>query len=59
MGHKSGELGYISYAEMHEQIFAIIRYFKPRIIFIPDPYVHYDENRDHLYVINMAGEAWG
>ncbi|HYM11948.1 MAG TPA: PIG-L family deacetylase, partial [Bryobacterales bacterium] len=38
LGHKSGELGYISSTELREEMFAMIRYFKPRIIIIPDPY---------------------
>ncbi|HYM10615.1 MAG TPA: hypothetical protein VEU62_07780, partial [Bryobacterales bacterium] len=59
LGHKSGELGYISSTELREEMFAMIRYFKPRIIIIPDPYIHYDENRDHFYAGKMAEEAWG
>ncbi len=59
LGHKSGELGYISSTELRDQIFTLIRYFKPRLIFIPDPYIHYDPERDHFYTGKMAEEAWG
>jgi LmbE family N-acetylglucosaminyl deacetylase len=59
LGHKSGELGYISSTELRSEIFGLIRYFKPQVIVIPDPYIHYDENRDHFYVGKMAEEAWG
>lgn len=59
LGHKSGELGYMSSTELRNEIFGLIRYFRPLIIFIPDPYIHYDENRDHFYVGKMAEEGWG
>ncbi len=59
LGHKSGELGYISSTELRSEIFGLIRYFKPQVMVIPDPYIHYDENRDHFYVGKMAEEAWG
>ncbi|HWB96596.1 MAG TPA: hypothetical protein VG672_07840, partial [Bryobacteraceae bacterium] len=57
--HKSGELGYLSSTELREEIFGLIRYFRPRAIFFPDPYLHYDPNRDHFYVGKMVEEAWG
>jgi LmbE family N-acetylglucosaminyl deacetylase len=59
LGHKSGELGYISSTELRSEIFGLVRYFKPHVMVIPDPYIHYDENRDHFYVGKMAEEAWG
>ena len=59
LGHKAGELGHLSSTELRQELFALIRYFKPRIIFIPDPYLHYDPDRDHYYVGKMAEEAWG
>lgn len=59
MEHKSGELGYVSSTEMRNQLFALIRGMKPRIIFLPDPYVHYQDDRDLAWVGYMAEEAWG
>ena len=59
LGHKGGELGYISSTELREEIFGLIRSLKPRIIFYPDPYIHYDSDRDHYYTGKMAEEAWG
>jgi LmbE family N-acetylglucosaminyl deacetylase len=59
MDHKSGELGYVSTTEMRNQLFALIRGLKPDIIFIPDPYVHYQDNQDVVIVGRMAEEAWG
>ena len=59
MDHKSGELGYVSSTEMRSQLFALIRHLRPRVLFIPDPYVHYQEDRDLYWVGKMAEEAWG
>jgi LmbE family N-acetylglucosaminyl deacetylase len=59
MDHKSGELGYLSSTEMRNQLFALIRHVKPRVLFIPDPYVHYQDDQDIYWVGKMAEEAWG
>jgi LmbE family N-acetylglucosaminyl deacetylase len=59
MDHKSGELGYVSSTEMRSQLFALIRHLKPRVIFLPDPYVHYQDDRDLHWTGKMAEEAWG
>lgn len=59
LDHKSGELAYTSSTEMRHQLFGLIRYIKPRILFIPDPYVHYQEDRDVFWIGKMAEDAWG
>ena len=59
LAHKSGETGYVSSTEMRNQLFALIRHLRPQIIFIPDPYVHYQADQDQFYVGKMAEEAWG
>ena len=59
MDHKSGELAYVSSTEMRAQLFALIRGIKPRILFIPDPYVHYQDDRDLYWTGKMSEEAWG
>ncbi|MBK9169466.1 MAG: PIG-L family deacetylase [Bryobacterales bacterium] len=59
LGHKAGELGYVSTTEMRNELVALIRFFKPVILFVPDPYVHYLPDRDHFYLGKMAEEAWG
>lgn len=59
MDHKSGELGYVSTTEMRSQLFGLIRHIKPKILFIPDPYVTYQPDRDRRYVGLLAEEAWG
>lgn len=59
LAHKSGETGYVSSTEMREQLFALIRHLRPRKLFIPDPYLHYQADRDLYWVGRMAEEAWG
>ena len=59
MAHKSGETGQVSSSEMRTQLFALIRHLRPQIIFIPDPYLHYQTDQDQYYVGKMAEEAWG
>ena len=59
MDFKSGEIAYVSTTEMRNQLFALIRGMKPQIIFIPDPYVHFQNDSDIVTVARMAEEAWG
>jgi LmbE family N-acetylglucosaminyl deacetylase len=56
LGHKSGELGYISSSEMRNQVMAMMRLYKPEILFFPDWYVHYIPD-DVYRVGRMAEEA--
>ena len=57
LGHKSGELGYISISEMRNQVMAMMRFYKPDILFFPDWYIHYVEDWDIYRVGHMAEEA--
>ena len=59
MDLKSGELTQVSSTEMRNQLFALIRGIKPQMIFIPDPYLHYQSDHDIRKVGLMAEEAWG
>lgn len=59
MAHKSGETGQVASTEMRSQLFGLIRYLKPQMIFLPDPYIHYQQDHDRYYVGKMAEEAWG
>ena len=59
LDHKSGELGYVSSTEMRKQLFGLIRFLEPKKIFIPDPYVHYQQDWDVWFTGLMAEEAWG
>ena len=57
LGHKSGELGYMSSSEMRNQVMAMMRLYKPEIMFFPDWYIHYVEDWDIYRVGHMAEEA--
>ena len=57
MGHKSGELGYISSSEMRNQVMTMVRFYKPEILFFPDWYVHYLDDQDIYRVGRMAEES--
>lgn len=59
MAHKTGEIGYVSSTEMRNQLFALIRHLRPKKLFIPDPYVHFQPDWDVYFVGRMAEEAWG
>ncbi|MBI1787028.1 MAG: PIG-L family deacetylase [Acidobacteria bacterium] len=54
LGHKSGELAYISSSEMRNQLMALMRLYKPEILFFPDWYVHYIE--DDVYRVGRMAE---
>jgi LmbE family N-acetylglucosaminyl deacetylase len=57
LGHKSGELAYISSSEMRNQVMALTRLHKPEILFFPDWYVHYQDDNDIYRVGRMAEES--
>lgn len=57
LNQKSGELGQVSSNEMRNQIFALIRYYKPRIIFHPDPWIHYEPDRDQFWIGRVGEES--
>ena len=54
--HKSGELGQVSINEIRNQIFGLVRHYKPQIIFHPDPWVHYQSDWDHFFTARPAEE---
>jgi len=57
LGHKSGELAYISSSEMRNQVMTMVRYYKPETMFFPDWYVHYVDDQDIYRVGRMAEES--
>jgi LmbE family N-acetylglucosaminyl deacetylase len=57
LNHKSGELSQVSSNEMRNQIFALIRLYKPRIIFHPDPWIHYEPDRDQFWIGRVGEES--
>jgi LmbE family N-acetylglucosaminyl deacetylase len=54
--HKSGELGQVSINEIRNQIFGLVRHYKPQVIFHPDPWVHYEPDWDHFFTARPAEE---
>jgi LmbE family N-acetylglucosaminyl deacetylase len=56
LNHKSGELGQVSSNEIRNQIFGMVRHFKPQIIFHPDPWIHYEPDWDHFFTARPAEE---
>jgi LmbE family N-acetylglucosaminyl deacetylase len=57
LGHKSGELAYISSSEMRNQVMALTRLYKPEVLFFPDWYTHYLDDNDIYRVGRMAEES--
>lgn len=57
LGHKSGELAQLSSSEMRNQVMAMMRLYKPEILFFPDWYTHFLDDNDIYRVGRMAEEA--
>jgi hypothetical protein len=57
LGHKSGEMGYLSSSELRNQVMALTRLYKPEILFFPDWYVHYQDDNDLYRTGRMAEES--
>ena len=57
LGHKAGELGYISSSELRNQVMTMVRFYKPRVMFFPDWYVHYQDDDDVYRVGRMSEES--
>jgi LmbE family N-acetylglucosaminyl deacetylase len=56
LNHKSGELGQVSSNEIRNQLFGLIRHYKPQIIFHPDPWIHYEPDWDQFFTARPAEE---
>jgi LmbE family N-acetylglucosaminyl deacetylase len=56
LNHKSGELSQVSSNEIRNQLFALVRYYKPRIVFHPDPWIHYEPDWDEFWAARPAEE---
>jgi LmbE family N-acetylglucosaminyl deacetylase len=57
LGYRSGELGQVSPTELRDRIIFFIRQYRPRTLFLPNPYTHNDDDMDHYYVGSAAEEA--
>src|SRR5207245_5405695 len=56
LNHKSGELSQVSSNEIRNQLFALIRVYKPRIVFHPDPWIHHELDWDRFWTSRPAEE---
>lgn len=57
LGYPSGEFGQISTSELRNHVMTMFRFWKPEILFFPDWYIHYLEDKDTYWVGRMAEEA--
>jgi LmbE family N-acetylglucosaminyl deacetylase len=56
LNHKSGELSQVSSNEIRNQLFGLIRHYKPQIVFHPDPWIHYEPDWDQFFAARPAEE---
>jgi len=57
LGYPSGEFGQISTSELRNHVMTMFRVWKPEILFLPDWYIHYLDDKDTYWVGRMAEEA--
>lgn len=57
LGYRAGELGGVSPTELRDRLVFYIRLYKPDVVFLPNPYTHYDEALDRFYSGQAAEEA--
>jgi LmbE family N-acetylglucosaminyl deacetylase len=58
LGFRSSEFRDIPFTTMRDRLVYYIRLYKPRVLFIPNPYTHYDRNHDRHYGGRAAEDAW-
>jgi LmbE family N-acetylglucosaminyl deacetylase len=58
LGHRSSELRDVPFTTLRDQLVYYIRLHKPRILFLPNPYTHYDRDHDRHYAGRAAEDAW-
>ena len=57
LNNKSGELSQLSSNELRNQMSALIRFFKPQKLFLPDPFIHYEPEWDQFWTARAAEET--
>lgn len=57
LGYPSGEFGQISTSELRNHVMTMFRVWKPEILFFPDWYIHYLDDKDTYWAGRMAEEA--
>jgi LmbE family N-acetylglucosaminyl deacetylase len=58
LGYRAGELAGVSFTAIRDRLIFYIRFYKPRVLFIPDPYNEYDRVLDRYYAGSAAEDAW-
>jgi LmbE family N-acetylglucosaminyl deacetylase len=58
LGYRAGELAGVSFTEIRDRLIFYIRLYKPRVLFIPNPYNEYDRVLDRYYTGRCAEDAW-
>ena len=48
LGYRSGELAGVSPTELRDRLMFYIRLWKPDVVFLPNPYAHYDLSLIHI-----------
>ncbi|HZT30594.1 MAG TPA: PIG-L family deacetylase [Bryobacteraceae bacterium] len=58
LGYRAAELADVSFTDIRDRLIFYIRLYKPRVLFIPNPYTHYDRVLDRYYTGWAAEDAW-
>ncbi|MDA1315057.1 MAG: PIG-L family deacetylase [Acidobacteria bacterium] len=57
LGFRSAEFLDVPFSTMRDRLAYYIRLYKPRVLFIPNPYTEHDRNHDHYYAGRAAEDA--
>lgn len=58
LGYRAAELADVSFTDIRDKLIFYIRFYKPRAMFIPNPYNEYDRVLDRYYTGWAAEDAW-
>lgn len=58
LGYRAWELQDVSFTDMRDRIMFYVRFFKPKIMFIPNPYTEHNRVLDRYYAGAAAEDAW-
>ncbi len=58
LGYRAAELAGVSFTGLRDRIMFYIRLYKPRVLFLPNPYNEYDRVLDRYYTGMAAEDAW-
>lgn len=58
LGYRAAQLAGVSFTEIRDRLIFYIRLYQPQILFLPNPYTHYDRVLDRYYTGRAAEDAW-